>query len=377
MTVRSGIAITLVLMSLFLALGCGREKPKSNFELGKDFFRASNYKKSMILLENWLGEDPTNEMGHNAETYAILAVMYHNDETRQKSYESTINKLIGMGEPGMKAVLKLKAHPTIRSRLGSTIDEILIRGGNLSIGPVMTDLKGNNPKLQIRAKESVIKLGDVAVEPLIEALNEPDLYVRTLAIEALGEIGSKKAIDPLKEKLNDPDKLTQVMVAVALHKMGEDNPEDVILGALIDESAATRRTAAKAIWEVVDKPPLRSLLKAMKDSDPDVRNYVALSLGKIPSPDAVPTLLKALTEDPEGRVRSSAAESLEKIGKPAVDPLIKALQSSKEMGVTIRIAKILGNIGDKRAIKPLESVYNGAGNSMLRDEVAKALNMID
>ena len=68
--------------------------------------------------------------------------------------------------------------------------------------------------------------------------------------------------------------------------------------------------------------------------------------------------------------------SLEKIGKPAVEPLIAALESSNDMGLTIRIVHILGEIGDKRADKPLDKLYMEATNPLLKDETAKALNKL-
>ena len=124
-------------------------------------------------------------------------------------------------------------------------------------------------------------------------------------------------------------------------------------------------------------PPLGALLKAMKDIDDDVRNYATLAVGKTRREEAVQPLLKALEEDIDDQVKASAAKSLEMIGKPAVDPLIKAMEGTEDMGIVIRIAHTLGNIGDKKAIKPMEKVYNGATNPVLKNEVAKALNKID
>jgi len=122
---------------------------------------------------------------------------------------------------------------------------------------------------------------------------------------------------------------------------------------------------------------LKQLLKAMKDTDPAVRNYAVLAVGKTPSPEAIQPLLKVLEDDESDDARGSAEKSLEKIGKPVVQPLIDLLESTKDMELTIRIAHILGNIGDRRAIKPLDKIYREASNSLLQNETAKALNMID
>ncbi len=375
MIARRGVSIVLFIVSLFLVFGCGREKPKTDFQLGKEYFLASDYPKAMIRLEKWVQEFPDSPQ--STEAHAMLAVIYHDDETRQRYYEAEVSTLKKIGEPGMLTVLKMLENLTTATRLGNTIRDILVEGGQLSVNPLMTHLKGHNWRLKKNAQETLIKMGAPAVEALIKVLNDPDVYVRSLAIEALSEIGDKRAIDSLEKQMEDPSKLIQVTAASALHKMGRGNPRNIIINALTDGDAATRRIAAKAAWEIIDNPPFSLLLKAMKDSDPDVRNYVTLTVGKTRNPEAIEPLIKALKEDEDDRVRDSAAKALHQIGTPAVDPLIKELEGTKDMEVVIRIAQTLGNIGDKRAIKPLEKVYNEATNPLLKNETAKALNLID
>ena len=375
MIVRRGASIALMLVVLFLVFGCGREKPKTDFELGKEYFLASDYPKAMIRFEKWVQRNPGSPQ--NTEAHAMLAVIYHDDETRQRYYEAEVNTLKKIGEPGMSVVLEMVENLTTATRLGSTIRDILVAGGQLSVNPLIAHLRGNNWRLKRNAQETLIEMGAPAVEALIKVLNDPDIYVRSLAIEALSGIGDQRAISALEKQMEDPSKLVQVTAAAALHKMGKGNPRNIIINALTDIDAATRRVAAKAVWEIIDDPPLSLLLKAMKDVDPDVRNYATMSAGKTRNPEAIEPLIKALKDDEDDRVRDSAAKALHLIGTPAVDPLIKELEGTKDMEILIRIAQTLGDIGDKRAIKPLEKVYNEATNPLLKNETAKALNKID
>jgi len=375
MIVRRGASIALMLVVLFLVFGCGREKPKTDFELGKEYFLASDYPKAMIRFEKWVQRNPGSPQ--NTEAHAMLAVIYHDDETRQRYYEAEVNTLKKIGEPGMSVVLEMVENLTTATRLGSTIRDILVAGGQLSVNPLIAHLRGNNWRLKRNAQETLIEMGAPAVEALIKVLNDPDIYVRSLAIEALSGIGDQRAISALEKQMEDPSKLVQVTAAAALHKMGKGNPRNIIINALTDIDAATRRVAAKAVWEIIDDPPLSLLLKAMKDVDPDVRNYATMSAGKTRNPEAIEPLIKALKDDEDDRVRDSAAKALHLIGTPAVEPLIKELEGTKDMEIVIRIAQTLGDIGDKRAIKPLEKVYNEATNPLLKNETAKALNKID
>jgi len=377
MIVRKGVGVPLVIISLFLIFGCGRPEPKDNFQLGEEYFQASSYIKAIMRLEIWLKEDPDNLAGHNNKSHAMLVVMYHDDETRQQLYEDKFNKLQAMGEPGMAVVLKLIEHPITASRLGVTIGDILVKGGDLSVPPLMKYMKGANPRLRVYALSVLIKLGKPAVGSLVQVLDDPDLHNRSRAVEALSAIGDKSVIKPLEAKLDDPSGLVRVQVAAALYKMGQTNAtKKIILDALEDEDVHTRRVAARAIAEIVDNPPLKPAMKALNDIDADVRDYATQIVGKIRSAEAVQPLIKRLLEDENDRVKASAATSLAKIGKPAVKPLIKLLEETEKLELRLRLVWILGKIGDKEAVKPLEKIYKETSNAVLKDSTAKALNEI-
>jgi HEAT repeat protein len=238
-------------------------------------------------------------------------------------------------------------------------------------------LKGPNPKLRTYALGTLIKLGKPAIGSLVQTLDDPDQYNRSRAVEALNAIGDKSAIKPLEAKLNDPSGLVRVQVAAALYGMGETNPTGkVILDALEDEDVPTRRVAARAVAEIMDDPPLKSAMKALNDTDADVRDYATQIVGKLRSAEAVQKLIKMLLEDENDRVKSSAADALGKIGKPAVKPLIELLEGTKALDLNLRLVRILGEIGDKRAVKPLEKIYKETTNPVLKDATAKALNEI-
>jgi HEAT repeat protein len=150
----------------------------------------------------------------------------------------------------------------------------------------------------------------------------------------------------------------------------------IILSALEDENVQTRRVAARTVAEIIDDPPLKSAMKALKDTDADVRNYAAQIVGKIRSAEAVQPLIKMLLEDENDKVKASVADSLGKIGKPAVKPLIELLEGTKDLELSLRLVRILGITGDKRAVKPLEKIYKETPNTVLKDATAKALNEI-
>jgi len=75
-------------------------------------------------------------------------------------------------------------------------------------------------------------------------------------------------------------------------------------------------------------------------------------------------------------VREAAIAALVEIGKPAVESLLSALESTNKE-VQISAAKSLGRIGDTRAIQPLIELLTESFDVDLMFEAAMALSSID
>jgi HEAT repeat protein len=374
MVVGRRVKIALGISLVLLMFGCGREKGKTDFELGKGYFLASEYTQSMVRLESWVKKKKNPDL---PDAYAMLAVMYRDKENRKSEYEQVIGILKDYGDEGMGAVVKLVENPTVAGRLQENIDDILVKGGSSSVRPLINALKSPNWRLKVHAHEALIKVGQPAVPALIAALEIPDPYTKSMAIDALSKIDAKSAEPMIQQKLNDPDKLVKVSAAVALYAMGKTDSADIIVDGLKDPNVDIRRIAAKAMAEIFKDPPADKMIALMKDPDPDVRNYVIIALGKAKSESAVSMLVKEMRDDKNEQVRTSAGQALEAIGTPSVDSLISLLKSTNDMELIIRAAQILGNIGDKRAVPAMEDAYKRSKNDMTKNEIAKALNKID
>lgn len=123
------------------------------------------------------------------------------------------------------------------------------------------------------------------------------------------------------------------------------------------------------VEKLAAKKDVEGLIKALGYKNDDVREKAAVALIEIGKPTVVP--LTEAKKDVEGLidalgykkdsvkaehavVREQAAEALGEIGaKRAVKPLIQALHD-KAWGVQYCAINALGNIGDRRAIGPIK-----------------------
>jgi hypothetical protein len=137
-----------------------------------------------------------------------------------------------------------------------------------------------------------------------------------------------------------------------------------------EKDASVRRAAAHALSSLRDRRAVEPLVAALVDPEWHVRDSVIVALGELGAPTAVPPLIAALRGG-----ENRAARALERIGAPAVEPLIAVLEDPDRV-VRASAAGALGRIGDARAAVPLQRVSREDENRYVREVAAEALCLL-
>lgn len=87
-----------------------------------------------------------------------------------------------------------------------------------SINELINELGDSSRRIRQRVERELVKLGEPAVEPLIEALKNENRRARWRAANALGKIKDTRAIKPLIHSFGDDNVYVKVRVAEALGK---------------------------------------------------------------------------------------------------------------------------------------------------------------
>ena len=156
----------------------------------------------------------------------------------------------------------------------------------------------------------------------IHKLKSSHWHERADAAKKLGESSNRFAVGPLIIALKDENEFVKSNAARALHMLGK----------------------------LAVKPLIISFKNESNESDKfwDFRGTVVEVLGNIGDERAIELLISiSITNE-------IVANALERIGKPAVKPIISLLHN-KNYGLQREATKILGNIGDDEAIAPLIS----------------------
>ena len=99
--------------------------------------------------------------------------------------------------------------------------EALVTGGLPAVTPLINSFERYPDDVCYAVAGALSRIGSVAVEPLISALQSGHSRVRFFAAVALGQISSAKAVKPLLLALRDADTNVRSSAAQALGKMGE------------------------------------------------------------------------------------------------------------------------------------------------------------
>jgi len=256
----------------------------------------------------------------------------------------------------------------------------------VAIEPALYNLKPIDGSKKGAAIKALGLIGArVAVPEIIPFLQDKDN--REAAVTALGQIGDPRAVEPILATMTETEKRYRNAAILALRRIGRP-----AFAALVRElrsgEVLERRAAAAALVGSSSPRVTGALAAALGDSDSEVRASAALALGWQGNVEAVASLIQALS-DPAWQVVDAAVEALGMIGVDAADRLLAVLRDdSRDLTVHYQVARALaamgrsavpklletlpaaeprvqkwtvialGEIGDQRAIEPLERLQD-------------------
>jgi HEAT repeat protein len=269
--------------------------------------------------------------------------------------------LARLGEPAVNPLLDSLPSATDRSRR-ATIRTL----GSIWCFPEIVNLGAEQARTREFAAEKLGKLGDDrAVVPLIACLEDTE-QTRIRAAEALGRLGDVRAVDPLMKALEQSYTHTRseesAIIARALASLGERTHEHLLAG-LRDLDDQARQRALMALAQTVRLP----LIAELTDKDPETRREAARKLGKISDERVLEPLLAAL-KDQEQIVRWEATKALGRFWRFAA--LIELGDRSER--VRQDAAHALCKSSDVRSIEPLIAALRDC-DSKVRELAGDAL----
>jgi HEAT repeat protein len=243
-------------------------------------------------------------------------------------------------------------------------------GDSRAILPLLRAADARDANAQIKSCADAVWKQVRDSEVLNEALQEPSYAIRGRAVDELGKRGDVRAIQPLLQALSDPNlegaaeqalaRIGAPAVEPLLAALKHGKPKDRYHFAIMDALGATKdHRATTALIPYLQ----------VKGSDFSTPALAARALGKTGDPLAVAPLISAM----EGGLNTDAQSALVEIGPPAIPALLDGLGKS---GFAFHSsADTLGRIG-KPAVGPLIQKFDHSSGPV-RMDAARALSEID
>ncbi len=167
--------------------------------------------------------------------------------------------------------------------------------------------------IRLSAIDALVKIGDPAVVPLINTLQNFKSDLREDAAEVPGKIGDKRAVFPLANCLKEKNIKLRIKSAQALGMIQDDISLPNLLDALADHNFNVRQTVIMALGNLGNKKALLSLFHSLNDQNSKVRLSAIWAVGKLGEGEitAEKALIKVL-KDKNHSVRDKASTTLEK-----------------------------------------------------------------
>jgi HEAT repeat protein len=308
------------------------------------------------------------------------------------------DKCLKMNPVTMKELIRVMndKNPQVRKKATETLGKI----ENPAVEPLVAALRDDDDRVRAKAADALIKIGGIGVtQAFIVALTDNNPYTREKAADALGCIGDSCATKLLVAALNDTSWRVREKAAEALGRIGDSYAIEPLIAALKDDDSDVRQKAAEALdrlgWQAdneaerrlyfiakkdwdeclkLDGVTVKALTRALSDKNPQVRKEATETLVKIGDLSTVEALILAL-ENNNSDIRREAAETLGDIGhSEAVKPLIVLL---KDMNPDVRQAatEALIKIGGLNTMEQLISALQDR-NSYIREAAAEILGKI-
>jgi HEAT repeat protein len=220
-----------------------------------------------------------------------------------------------------------------------------------------------------------------AIAVLIEALADPEPFVRWQASEALAAQDATCVFHALTDALTEGEPAQRAGAAAALGRIGGEAATTALCKQAEDPDPRVRRALAQALGQIGDPTTAVELVPMLDDADADVRRAAAHALGQIGSPGTAAPLAEALVQsDQPLLVRRSLTAALASAAHPDAQPVLLVALADPDPQVRGYAARALGHIGNETAYERLADLLSDHSRLLkgtVGDEARTAREMME
>jgi len=200
---------------------------------------------------------------------------------------------------------------------------------------------------------------DKSVGLLSESLLDRDVRVVVNVARALGEIEEDDAVHPLGEHAaRHPSHHVRIAAMEALGQIESKKGKDYMIHALMDQSVGVRVAAITAVSQTLGGGSEVFITQSLTDGSRLVRAAAMEAYGTADIKDRIPTLQDEAKGNDDPMMRSAAVRALGKLDDDRVGPILVDMLSDKDWVVVTETVTALGKRDYRESADRLVEAYN-------------------
>lgn len=211
--------------------------------------------------------------------------------------------------------------------------------------------------LALVAPRVAAALSDEQYATLVDALKNADSYkIRLQAAVVLGRAGGPRAVDPLTEALDDPEMAVRASACMALGNLADLRAVTGLVKALDDDDGFVRGEAKSALVKLAGPNAVPYLVQGEERRSPRVRLALAQVIASVQGPEAARAMVEFLQDDDPAPL-AVAERVLSERPLVEVHPGLLAGLSHPSYLVRQRSAQLAGERRDAGVLRRLAEIY--------------------
>lgn len=207
------------------------------------------------------------------------------------------------------------------------------------------DLREGDLPVRLETAWKLARLGgDDALAILATGLKSRISVVRAEVVEAMGSLKQAATVPHLLEAVADPDHWVRSAAAAVLADQDQPAAIPSLEKLYEDEAFLVRRNAAVSVHRLGGTSGLKALQGMLADTDWRVRALVVGDLSRLKVADALPSI-RPLLSDPDWRVQVAASQAIADLGDRQALTELAELLKSEEVWVRRTAAHALNRLG--------------------------------
>ena len=178
---------------------------------------------------------------------------------------------------------------------------------------LVSEMKRDDEAIRLCAAEALKHQDPVlTIEPMLEALSRPEVFLASRIFDVLRAIGPK-LVPVVMQMIEQADLQGQIVMAQLLGSFGDESVLPALEKLSVSEDYTLRKVAVEAMAEIGTEAIMPAMARALEDANWQLRLVAVEAIGRHGLSDGVTLLKRALVRESDPLVKEMMSETIHEL----------------------------------------------------------------